>query len=315
MFRSPSLQSHETQRSADALPMHYSGSDTSRRSTDSGSPTDFYPPSPRDGSQTQRASDAGGLSINERYPSKTRAGHYTPEVPPLPFIPPDDISLRTTFARPLSDPDLTPAKLDLASSLERSRIDDSRTQSLGPGLPHVSRAPTTYARSTPALSPVPEQSTDMMSNSRGLVHYAPPTTVSPVAHQPQPYQQGFDASGRPILYRNCVPIVTTAAPDMFRDMHSASEVLSREGIDRIDRDLDGSFYAFSRSFPRGTDVTALWRQLYGAMMRASLLPHQGEDPSPIVMPKNASTNRGRAGGMIGIIIVTVINFTWIWLFR
>ncbi len=45
--------------------------------------------------------------------------------------------------------------------------------------------------------------------------------------------------------------------------------VAREGIERIDKGLDGKFYAFSRGFPRGVDVTTLWRQLYDAMAHAS----------------------------------------------
>ncbi len=47
-----------------------------------------------------------------------------------------------------------------------------------------------------------------------------------------------------------------------------------KGIEHIDKGLDGNFYAFLKSFPWGADVTMLWRQLYGAMARASLVPSQ-----------------------------------------
>ncbi len=60
--------------------------------------------------------------------------------------------------------------------------------------------------------------------------------------------------------------------------------VAREGIKRIDKGLDGNFYAFPKCFPRGVDITMLWRQLYGAMVRASLVPSQGI--ARIEMPKN-----------------------------
>ncbi len=60
--------------------------------------------------------------------------------------------------------------------------------------------------------------------------------------------------------------------------------VAREGIECIDKALDGNLYAFSRCFPRGGDVTMLWRQSYGAMARASLVPSQ--ETSRIEMPKN-----------------------------
>lgn len=65
----------------------------------------------------------------------------------------------------------------------------------------------------------------MMLDSRGMVRYAPPTTSLVVPQQLQPYQQGFDATGRPILYRDFVPISTAVAPDMFREMHSTGDIL------------------------------------------------------------------------------------------
>ncbi len=60
--------------------------------------------------------------------------------------------------------------------------------------------------------------------------------------------------------------------------------VAREGIECIDKALDGNLYAFSRCFPRGGDVTMLWRQLYGAMARASLVPSQ--ETTRIEMPQN-----------------------------
>ncbi len=90
----------------------------------------------------------------------------------------------------------------------------SSTESLGPAFHRVSRAPETYARTGSALSPIHEQSTDMMLDSRGMVLYVPPTTSLVAPQQLQPYQQGFDATGRPILYRDCVPISTAVALDI-----------------------------------------------------------------------------------------------------
>ncbi len=60
--------------------------------------------------------------------------------------------------------------------------------------------------------------------------------------------------------------------------------VAREGIERIEKGLYGNFYAFSRGFPRGIDVTKVWRQLYGAMARASFVPSQ--ETTRIEMPKN-----------------------------
>ncbi|KAK0214717.1 hypothetical protein EDD85DRAFT_500840 [Armillaria nabsnona] len=57
------------------------------------------------------------------------------------------------------------------------------------------------------------------------------------------------------------------------EMCSTGDILSRESIERIEKALDGDFYAFSKSFPRSVDTT-LWRQLYGAMAHASLVPSQ-----------------------------------------
>ncbi|KAK0227210.1 hypothetical protein EDD85DRAFT_162541 [Armillaria nabsnona] len=198
-----------------------------------------------------------------------RAGRYMPEGSPLPFIASEDSNVNSpmSFNRRVPRSDLTPTEFEFTSSLERNRMHGSSTESLGPAFHRVSRAPETYARTSSALSPVHEQSTDVMLGSRGM-----------------PYQQGFDATGRPILYRDFVPISTVVTPDMFREMHSTSDILSREGIARIDKGLDGNFYAFSRSFPRGVDVTTLWRQLYGAMARASLVLSQ--ETTRIKMPKN-----------------------------
>ncbi|SJL17275.1 uncharacterized protein ARMOST_20822 [Armillaria ostoyae] len=252
MFRSPSLQPPDAQRSTEALPMQYSGSESSRRSTASANnPANFFCPSPREGPQSQRGSDAECPGSDERYYSTARAGRYMPEGSPLPFIPSEDSNVTVnspmSFTRPVPGSDLTPTELELNSSLERNGIHGSSTQSLGPTFPRVSRASATYSRTGSALSPVHEQSTDMMLDSRGVVRYAPPTTSL------------IDPLQRLRTY------LITVAPDMFWEMHSTSEILSREGIERIDKGLDGSFYAFSRSFPRGIDVTMLCRQLYGAM--------------------------------------------------
>ncbi len=95
----------------------------------------------------------------------------------------------------------------------------SSTESLGPAFPCESRYPETYARTGAVLSPVHEQGTDLTLDSRGMVRYAPPTTSLVAPQQPQPYQQGFDATGRPILNRDCVPISTAVASDMFRETH------------------------------------------------------------------------------------------------
>lgn len=289
MFRSPSLKPHDAQRSAESLSTPYSGSESSRRSIASDNPTDFFRPLPREAPQSQRVSDAERSSSDDRYHSTPRAGRYMPGESPLPYIPPEDSNVPVNspmlFARPVPDSDLTPTGLEFTSPLERNRIHGSSIESLGPAFPRVSRSPATSARTGAALGLIHEQNTDMMLDSRGMVRCAPPPTSLVVPQQPQPYQQGFDAAGRPILYRDCVPISTAVAPDMMvRDMHSTSDILSREGIDRIDKGFDGKFYAFSRSFPRGVDVTILWRQLYGAMAQASLLPSQGA--TRIEMPKN-----------------------------
>ncbi|KAK0209644.1 hypothetical protein IW262DRAFT_504739 [Armillaria fumosa] len=279
MFRSPSLQPHDTQRGAEALSAQYCGSENSRRSTASGNPTDFFRPLPREAPQSQRGSDAERLGSDDRYHSTPRAGRYMRGGSPLPYIPPEDsnvpVNSPMSFARPVPDSDLTPTGLEFTSPLERNRMHGSSVENRGPAFPRVSRSPATSARTGAALGLVHEQSTDMMLDSRGMVRYAPPTTSLVMPQQPQPYQQGFDAAGRPILYRDCVPISTAVSPDMFREMHSTSDILSREGIDHIDKGLDGNFYAFSRSFPRGVDVTTLWRQLYGAMAQAFLLPSRG----------------------------------------
>ncbi len=66
-------------------------------------------------------------------------------------------------------------------------------------------------------------------------------------------------------------------------------VVACEGIERIDKGLDGNFYAFSRSFPRGIDVTTLWHQLYGATARASLVPSQ--ETTRIEMPKSLDSRQ------------------------
>ncbi len=113
----------------------------------------------------------------------------------------------------------------VTSSLERNRMHGSSTESLGPAFPRVSRAQATYARTGSALSPVHAQSTGMMLDSRRMVRYAPPTTSLVAPQQPQPYQQGFDATGRPILYRDSAPISTAVAPAMFREMHSTGDIL------------------------------------------------------------------------------------------
>ncbi len=84
--------------------------------------------------------------------------------------------LPMSFARHVPGSDLTPTELELASSLERNRMHGSSTESLGPAFPRVSRSPAIYARNGSALSPVHEQSTDMMLDSRGMVLYAPPST-------------------------------------------------------------------------------------------------------------------------------------------
>ncbi|KAK0467450.1 hypothetical protein IW261DRAFT_1520141, partial [Armillaria novae-zelandiae] len=288
MFRSPSLQPQNAPRSASALPgMQYSGSERSRRSTANDNRSDLFRPLPREAPQSQRGSDAGRPGSDNRYNSTPRAGHYMPGGPPSPCIPSEDSNLLVnsamSFARPVPDFDLTPTGPEFTSSLERNRMHGSSIESLGPGFPRVSRSPPTSARTGSALGLVHDQSTDMALDSRGMVRYAPPTTAPVAPQQAQPYQQGFDAAGRPILYRDCVPISIAVAPDVFREMHSTSDILSREGIDRVCEGLDGNFYAYSRSFPRGVDVTTLWRQLYGAMAKASLLPSQ--ETTQIKMPK------------------------------
>ncbi|KAK0191748.1 hypothetical protein F5146DRAFT_612963 [Armillaria mellea] len=288
MFRSPSLQPHDAQRGAEALSTLFSGSESSRRSTAGDNSADFFRPSPRGGPQSERGSNAGRPRSEESYHSTPRAGRYMPEGSPLPYIPSEDSNITVhshmTFTRPLPGCDLTPAELELASSLERNGMPGPPADSLGLGFPHVSRPSASHARTGSALSSIYEQSTDMMLDSRGMVRYSPPTASLVAPQQPQPYQQGFDAAGRPILYRDCIPISTAVAPDMFRDTHSTGDILSREGIDRIDKGLDGNLYAFTRSFPRGVDVTILWRQLYGAMARASLVP--SHETTRIEMPKN-----------------------------
>ncbi|KAK0435888.1 hypothetical protein EV421DRAFT_2022333 [Armillaria borealis] len=302
MFHPPSLQPHDAQRSAEALPMQYSGSESSRRSTASDNSTDFFRPLPREGPQSQRGSDAERPGSDERYHSTARAGRYMPEGSPLSFIPSEDSNITVNspmpFARPVPGSDLTPTEREFTSSLERNRMHGSSSESLGPAFLRVSRASATYTRSGSALNPAHEQSTEMMLDSGGMS-----------------YQQGFDATGRPILYRDCVPISTAVAPDMFREMHETSDILSREGIEGIDKGLDGNFYAFWRSFPRGINVTTLWRQFYDAMARASLV--QSQEMTRIEMPKNGivSTNRGRAGGINGTIIVTMTDLGRIWLLR
>ncbi|KAK0219511.1 hypothetical protein EDD85DRAFT_341386 [Armillaria nabsnona] len=153
----------------------------------------------------------------------------------------------------------------------------------------------------------------MMLDSRGMVRYAP--TSAAVSAR---------IRRRQILYRDFVPISIAVAPDMFREMQSTSDILFREGIEHIDKAPDGNLYAFSRSFPRGVDVTMLWRQLYGAMARVSRVPSQ--EIARIEMPTNVcihfnmmmgivSTNQGRVGGTNGTIIITVTNLSRIWLLR
>ncbi|PBK72036.1 hypothetical protein ARMSODRAFT_740865 [Armillaria solidipes] len=156
----PSLQPPDAQRSAEVLPMQYSGSENCRCSTASDNPTDFFRPSPRDGPQSQRGSDAERPGSDERYHSTARAGRYMPEGSPLPFIPPEDSNLNSpmSFTRPVPGSDLTPTELELSSSLERNRMHDSSTESLGPAFPRVSRASATYARSGSALNPVHDMS-------------------------------------------------------------------------------------------------------------------------------------------------------------
>ncbi len=105
MFRSPSLQPHDAQRSAKALPMQYSGSERSRRSTASDNPTDLFRPLVREGPQSQRGFDAERPGSHERYHSTARAGRYIPEGSPLPFIPSKDsnvtVNSPTSFTRPV----------------------------------------------------------------------------------------------------------------------------------------------------------------------------------------------------------------------
>ncbi len=83
MFCSPSLQPHDAQRSDEALPMQYSGSESSRRSTASDKPTDFFRPSHREGPQSRRVSDAERSGSDERYHSTARTGWYMPEGSPF----------------------------------------------------------------------------------------------------------------------------------------------------------------------------------------------------------------------------------------
>ncbi|KAK0421483.1 hypothetical protein EV421DRAFT_1280465 [Armillaria borealis] len=189
---------------------------------------------------------------------------------------------------------------------------DSSSESLGPAFPRVSRAPATYTRTGSASNPIRQQNTEMMLDSRGMVRYASPTTSLVAPQQPQPYQQGFDATGRPILYRDCVPISTAVARDMFREMHSTSDIVFCEGIERIDKGLDGNFYAFSRSFLRGVEsqrfdanYTVPWCVCLSSRPRGQLgLKYQRTSAFisiPNMMTGIVSTNRGRAGGMNGTI--------------
>ncbi|KAK0227206.1 hypothetical protein EDD85DRAFT_162086 [Armillaria nabsnona] len=207
----------------------YCGSGSSRRSTARDNPTDLFRPLAREGSQSQRGSDAERPRSDERYHSIARVGRYMPEGSPLPFIPSEDSNITdnspTSFARPVPSSDLTPTELEPTSSLERNKMHGSSNESLGPAFHRVSRAPETYDRTGSALRPVHEQSTDMMLDSRGMIRYVTPTTSLVAPRKPQPYQQGFDATGRPVLHRDCVPISTAVAPDMFREMHSTSDIL------------------------------------------------------------------------------------------
>ncbi len=230
-----------------------------------------------------------------------------PKGPPLPFIPSEDSNVMVnspmSLACPVSSSDLTPTELELPSSLERNRMYGFSTESLAL---HFLMYPDPWEL-TLTLSPVHEQSTDMMSDSRGIVRYAPPTTSLVAFQEPQLYQQGFDATGRRILYRDFIPVSTAVAPDMFQEMHSTSNILcefrfysvvflyswkvfdvAREGIKCIDKGLDGNFYVFPRSFPWGVDITILWRQLYGSMVRVFLVLSQ--EMAWIEMPTNGEFN-------------------------
>ncbi|PBK72032.1 hypothetical protein ARMSODRAFT_740555 [Armillaria solidipes] len=96
-----------------------------------------------------------------------------PEGSPLPFIPSEDSDVNSpvSFNRPVPGSDLTPTELELTSSLERNRMHGSSTESLGPAFLRVFRSPATYARTGSALNPIRQQSTDMVLDSRGMVHY------------------------------------------------------------------------------------------------------------------------------------------------
>ncbi len=137
MLHPPSLQPHDAQRSAEALPMQYSGSESSRRSIASDNPTDFFRPSPRKGPQSQRGSDAEHLGSDERCHSTARAGRYIPEGSPLPFIPSEDSNVNSpmSFDRRVLRSDFTPTELELTSSLERKKMHGSSTKSFGPAFP------------------------------------------------------------------------------------------------------------------------------------------------------------------------------------
>ncbi len=121
MFHSPSLQAHDAQRSAEALPTQYSGSEGYRRSTASDNHTDFFCPLPREGLQSLRGSDAERPRSDECYHSTARAGCYMPEGSPLPFIPSEDsnvtVNSPTLFARPV--PTSNPARTYLVTGTEQ----------------------------------------------------------------------------------------------------------------------------------------------------------------------------------------------------
>ncbi|PBL01539.1 hypothetical protein ARMGADRAFT_220130 [Armillaria gallica] len=140
-------------------------------STASDNPTDFFRPLPHEGPQSQRGSYAERPRSDERYHSTAQAGRYMPEGSPLPFIPSEDSNVTVNspmaFTRPVPGSDLTPTDLEPTPSLEQNKMHGSSTESLGPAFRRVSRSPTTYARTGSALSPVHEQSTDMMLDFRG----------------------------------------------------------------------------------------------------------------------------------------------------